>query len=112
MLKAILTDASSDGGLIDELSQKQYAAQALNYSIWPVIKTILNPQEIDLTAYMNGELEEIPPTYVLDENATYDGEVATIKQWTRDRIAWVDENLAQIRELPDYELMLIVFGTN
>ena len=85
VLKELLTEAISDGGMIDRYVDEIYTSQQANYF---VASTYLWDVTVD-------EQDDSGLTY--GREVTFDAETARLKSWIADRLAWMDEHLPEIR---------------
>lgn len=77
-----ILEACEDGGQIDKYSARQYESQRHNYEIW----------EKYSDSYLIWD-EALSPGSV-----TYDSEVTRLKEWMRERVAWIDDNLSGLKQ--------------
>lgn len=83
-----LLEASKDGGQIDIYSKKQYESQKANYAIWTKYSDSYGDDW-----WWDGESGETGFTQV-----TYDSEVERLKAWVKQRVAWIDANLSNLKK--------------
>lgn len=102
-IKEKLLEGIKDGGVIDTYSKKQYASQKANYY---VNKMYSNDYDEDLFAgndVLNAMIDDgkvkdflLGVSEAPANKVTYDAEVTRFKQWIRERIDWIDNNISSI----------------
>ena len=85
-IKKKLLEAAEDGGQIDKYSEKQYQSQKANYEI---LKKYSDN-------YADGFWDEDGVSEIVND-VTYDNEEKRLKNWIKERVDWIDNNLDQIK---------------
>ena len=97
--KEKLLEAAGDGGQIDKYSERQQTSQKYNYAYWKKFSDIYSQWFDEELGMGNGPV------------ITYDNEVARLKTWIQQRVAWIDENLDTL-EKKRYTITFKIDDTN
>lgn len=82
-----LLAACADGGQIDIYSEKQYESQKHNYEVWEKYSDVYG-------IFWEEDFEGGNAV----SSITYDSEVKRLKEWVKERVDWIDENLPKLKK--------------